>query len=150
MGGVEGAAARRRLGRPRCPRRSQAIGAASVEPGAYDGRNLHFGIREHAMGATVNGLVLSGFRAFGSGFLIFSDYMKGVDPPRRRSCGSRRSSSSPTTRSASARTARPTSRSSSSRMLRAQPNIDVVRPAGANETALAYRFALTPDRDARP
>ena len=50
----------------------------SVEPGAYDGRHLHFGIREHAMGAAVNGLVLSGFRAFGSGFLIFSDYMKGA------------------------------------------------------------------------
>src|SRR2546430_5165841 len=38
------------------------------------GRNLHFGIREHAMGAVLNGLSLSKVRAFGSGFLIFSDY----------------------------------------------------------------------------
>ena len=77
-------AARRRLGRPRALDAEADRTAAAVEPGAYDGRNLHFGIREHAMGAIVNGLVLSGFRAFGSGFLIFSDYMKGVDPARRR------------------------------------------------------------------
>src|SRR4029453_2922234 len=38
----------------------------NVEAGSYLGRNLHFGIREHAMGAIVNGLLLSGFRAFGS------------------------------------------------------------------------------------
>jgi transketolase len=40
----------------------------------YGGRNMHFGIREHAMGAIVNGLALSKVRAYGSGFLIFSDY----------------------------------------------------------------------------
>jgi transketolase len=40
------------------------------------GRNLHFGVREHAMGAVLNGLVLSKMRGFGSGFLIFSDYMR--------------------------------------------------------------------------
>ena len=48
----------------------------SVQPGDYGGRNFHFGIREHGMGAIVNGLVLTGFRAFGAGFFIFSDYMK--------------------------------------------------------------------------
>jgi transketolase len=42
----------------------------------YGGRNLHFGIREHAMGSILNGLALSKVRAFGSGFLIFSDYVK--------------------------------------------------------------------------
>ena len=47
-----------------------------VEAGEYGGRNLHFGIREHAMGAIVNGLVLHGLRAYGATFLIFSDYMK--------------------------------------------------------------------------
>ena len=57
-------------------------GGGNVEAGEYGGRNLHFGIREHAMGAIVNGLMLSGFRAYGAGFLIFSDYMKGVDPAR--------------------------------------------------------------------
>src|SRR4051794_15010922 len=49
-------------------------GAGDFEPGDRGGRNLHFGIREHAMGAAVNGMVLSKLRAFGAGFLIFSDY----------------------------------------------------------------------------
>jgi transketolase len=40
----------------------------SVERGDYAGRNVHYGVREHAMGAMVNGLVLHGFRAFGSTF----------------------------------------------------------------------------------
>ena len=57
-------------------------GAGDLEPGTSGGRNLHFGIREHAMGAILNGLALSKIRPFGSGFLIFSDYMK---PPIRLS-----------------------------------------------------------------
>ena len=57
-----------------------AEGAGELEAGNPGGRNLHFGIREHAMGAVLNGLALSKIRAFGSGFLIFSDYMK---PPMR-------------------------------------------------------------------
>jgi transketolase len=57
-------------------------GAAAFEAGKYGGVNLHFGVREHAMGAIVNGLALSGLRAYGSTFLIFSDYMK---PPIRLS-----------------------------------------------------------------
>ena len=55
-------------------------GAGELEIEQPGGRNLHFGIREHAMGAILNGLALSKIRAFGSGFLIFSDYMK---PPIR-------------------------------------------------------------------
>jgi transketolase len=51
-------------------------GAGDFEAGKYSGRNLHFGIREHAMGAILNGLALSGIRGYGSSFLIFSDYMK--------------------------------------------------------------------------
>jgi len=50
--------------------------AGNFENDSYGGRNLHFGIREHAMGAAVNGLALSKIRAYGSTFLIFSDYMK--------------------------------------------------------------------------
>lgn len=50
--------------------------AGDFEPGNYAGRNLHFGIREHAMEAAVNGLTLSKLRAYGATFLIFSDYMK--------------------------------------------------------------------------
>ena len=58
-------------------------GAGSFEApdsgvGNYSGRNLHFGIREHAMVAAVNGMVLSGLRGYGSGFLIFTDYAKGA------------------------------------------------------------------------
>ena len=55
-------------------------GAGDLEADAPGARNLHFGIREHAMGAILNGLALSKIRAFGAGFLIFSDYMK---PPIR-------------------------------------------------------------------
>ena len=51
-------------------------GAGDFEAGSYAGRNLHFGIREHAMGASVNGLVVSGIRAFGATFFNFSDYMR--------------------------------------------------------------------------
>ena len=51
-------------------------GAGSFEADNYGGRNLHFGIREHVMGSACNGIALSGMRAYGSGFLIFSDYMK--------------------------------------------------------------------------
>ena len=46
--------------------------------GSFSGRNFHFGIREHAMGAIMNGMTLSKLRAFGSGFFVFSDYMKPV------------------------------------------------------------------------
>ncbi len=53
-------------------------GAGDVEKGQYDGRNLRFGVREHAMGAIVNGLGLHGFRAYGGTFLTFSDYMRGA------------------------------------------------------------------------
>ncbi len=56
--------------------------AGDFEADKYGGRNLHFGIREHAMGAILNGLALSKIRAYGSSFLIFSDYMK---PPIRLS-----------------------------------------------------------------
>jgi transketolase len=49
-------------------------GAGDFQAASYGGRNLHFGIREHAMGAIMNGLSLSKVRPYGSGFLIFSDY----------------------------------------------------------------------------
>jgi transketolase len=55
-------------------------GAGELEADSPGGRNLHFGVREHAMGAILNGLAVSKLRPFGAGFLIFSDYMK---PPIR-------------------------------------------------------------------
>jgi transketolase len=51
-------------------------GVGDFEANNYLARNFHFGIREHAMGAIVNGMVLSNLRTYGSTFLIFSDYMK--------------------------------------------------------------------------
>src|SRR5580693_7541352 len=51
-------------------------GAGDFEAGSYAGRNLHFGVREHGMGASVNGLVVSGIRGFGATFFNFSDYMR--------------------------------------------------------------------------
>jgi transketolase len=51
-------------------------GAGDFEAGSYAGRNLHFGVREHVMGAILNGLALCKVRAYGSGFLIFSDYAR--------------------------------------------------------------------------
>ena len=55
-------------------------GAGDFSADDYAARNFHFGVREHAMGSILNGMTLSGLKAYGSGFLIFSDYMK---PPIR-------------------------------------------------------------------
>jgi len=51
-------------------------GAGDFFPDAYKGRNIHFGVREHAMGAIVNGMTLSHLRAFSATFFNFSDYMR--------------------------------------------------------------------------
>ena len=59
---------------PSCKTRLTFTGAGDFNAENPAGRNLHFGIREHAMGAVLNGLSLSKLRPFGSGFLIFSDY----------------------------------------------------------------------------
>jgi transketolase len=117
-------------------------GGEDVERGAYGGRNLHFGIREHAMGAIVNGLVLHGLRAFGAGFLIFSDYMKGSI---RLAALMRIPSVFVFTHDSiglgeDGPTHQPIEQLVT---LRATPNLSVVRPAGFNETALAWRFALS-------
>ncbi len=53
-------------------------GAGEFEATNYLGRNFHFGVREHGMGAICNGMAVSKLRPFGSGFLIFSDYMRGA------------------------------------------------------------------------
>ena len=51
-------------------------GAGDFQPGTFGGRNIHFGVREHAMGAMVNGMTLSKLRAYSSTFFNFSDYMR--------------------------------------------------------------------------
>jgi len=113
----------------------------SVEAGEYGGRNLHFGIREHGMGAIVNGLTISGFRAYGATFLIFSDYMKAAI---RLAALMRIPSTFVFTHDSiglgeDGPTHQPIEQLAT---LRATPNLDVVRPAGFNETALAWRHAL--------
>ena len=115
--------------------------ADDVENAAYAGRNLHFGIREHAMGAIVNGLTLHYLRGYGSTFLVFSDYMRGsirlaalmglpsifVFTHDSIGLGEDGPTHQPIEHLAA---------------LRAVPGLQVIRPAGANETALAWHHAI--------
>jgi transketolase len=116
-------------------------GAGSVEAGDYGGRNLHFGIREHAMGAIVNGLTLSGFRGYGATFLTFSDYMKGsIRMAAIMECPSIFVF---THDSIGLGEDGPTHQPIEQLVhLRATPKLNVIRPADFNETQLAWRFAL--------
>jgi transketolase len=116
-------------------------GSDSVEGGAYSGRNLHFGIREHAMGAIVNGLNLHYFRAFGSTFMTFSDYMKGAI--RLAALMKLPSIFVYTHDSIGLGEDGPTHQPIEHlAALRALPQLSVIRPADANETAQAWRHAL--------
>ena len=115
--------------------------ADSIEPGKFTGRNFHFGIREHAMGAAVNGLTLNGLRGYGATFLIFSDYMK---PAMRLAALMEIPSIYVFTHDSiglgeDGPTHQPIEQLWA---LRATPNLDVLRPADANETALAWAHAL--------
>jgi len=110
----------------------------SYSKDSYDGKNIWFGVREHAMGAILNGLSLSGLKVFGSTFLAFSDYMK---PAIRLACmmnlpityifthdsiniGSDGPTHQPIEQLA---------------MLRSIPNLDVYRPADAKEVVGAWQ-----------
>ncbi|WP_342346387.1 transketolase [uncultured Nitrospira sp.] len=116
-------------------------GAGDFFAGTYQGRNLHFGIREHAMGAVVNGLALSKVRAFGSTFLVFCDYAR---PTMRLSAlmeipviyifthdsigvGEDGPTHQPVDQIAS---------------LRAIPGLITIRPADANEVVEAWRLIM--------
>ncbi len=116
--------------------------AADVEKGAYGGRNLRFGVREHGMGAIVNGLALHGFRAYGATFLTFSDYMRGAV---RLSALMKLPAIWVWTHDSiglgeDGPTHQPVEQLAA---LRAIPGLDGVRPADANETALGWKFALS-------
>ena len=116
-------------------------GGGSVEPGDFGARNVHFGVREHAMGAIVNGLTLHGLRGYASTFLIFSDYMR---PSIRLAALMAIPSLFVFTHDSiglgeDGPTHQPVEQLPA---LRAIPNLYVVRPADANETVLAWRFAL--------
>ena len=113
----------------------------SVAKGDYAGRNVHYGIREHAMGAITNGLTVSGFRAFGSTFLIFSDYMKHAI--RIAALAKLPSIFVFTHDSVGVGEDGPTHQPIEQlATLRATPNVDVIRPADFNETVLAWRHAV--------
>lgn len=110
--------------------------------GTYNGRNIHYGIREHAMGAMMNGMALFGLRPYGGTFLVFSDYMKGAV---RLSALMR----TPVTYVWShdsiglgedGPTHQPVEHLWS---LRAIPDFAVVRPADANETVAAWKAILS-------
>ena len=120
-------------------------GAGTFEAGDYGGRNLHFGVREHAMGAIASGLALSNLRPYTATFLIFSDYMR---PPTRLAAlmelpvvfvfthdsiglGEDGPTHQPIEQLAA---------------LRAIPGMITLRPGDANETAWAWRTILHQSR----
>jgi transketolase len=116
-------------------------GAGEFEPGSPEGRNLHFGIREHAMAAIVNGLSLSKLRAFGSTFFIFSDYAR---PAIRLSALMELPTIFVFTHDAmgdgeDGPTHQPVEQLIA---LRAIPGLVVLRPADANEVVEAYRYIM--------
>jgi transketolase len=116
-------------------------GAGDFEPGTPGGRNLHFGIREHAMAAIVNGLSLSKLRAYAATFLVFSDYAR---PAIRLSAIMELPTIWVFTHDAmgdgeDGPTHQPVEHLLS---LRAIPGLVVLRPGDANEVVEAYRYIL--------
>jgi transketolase len=116
-------------------------GAGDFEVENPSGRNLHFGVREHAMAAIVNGLSLSKLRAFGASFLIFSDYAR---PAIRLSAIMELPTIFVFTHDAmgdgeDGPTHQPVEQLVS---LRAIPGLVVLRPGDANEVVEAYRYIL--------
>lgn len=122
------------------------IQGGGIFSATHAGRNVAFGIREHAMGAIVNGIVLEPamLRPYGSTFLIFSDYMR---PAVRLSALSRLAVAWVWTHdSVGVGEDGPTHQPVEHHMaLRAIPNLWYVRPADANETAMAWRIVLERD-----
>jgi transketolase len=107
-----------------------------------EGRNFHFGIREHAMGAILNGLALSKFIIpYGATFLVFSDYMR---PPIRLAAIMKIRPIFIFTHDSIALGEDGTTHQPIEQLigLRSVPNITVIRPADANETVQAWRVAI--------
>lgn len=116
-------------------------GAEEFEPGHYNGRNFHFGVREHGMGAILNGMALSGLIPYGATFLIFSDYCR---PSIRLAALMEAHSIFVFTHDSiflgeDGPTHQPIEHLPA---LRAIPNLSLIRPADANETAIAWRVAI--------
>jgi transketolase len=116
-------------------------GAGDLSATSPGGRNIHFGIREHAMGAIANGLAVSGLRPFASTFLIFSDYMK---PSIRLAAMMQQPviyvfSHDSIGLGEDGPTHQPIEQLTG---LRAIPGLIVLRPADANETVEAWRVVM--------
>jgi transketolase len=112
------------------------------EAGSYEGRNFHFGIREHAMGAILNGMALAKLRVYGSGFLIFSDYMRA--PIRLSALMELPVNYIFTHDSIGVGEDGPTHQPIEQLIsLRAIPQLLVMRPADGNEVAEAWRIMMT-------
>jgi transketolase len=114
-------------------------GAGDFQAGEYAGRNLHFGVREHVMAASVNGLTVSGIRAFGATFFNFSDYMR---PSIRLAALMEIPSIFVFTHDSigvgeDGPTHQPIEQLAS---LRAMPNLVVLRPGDANEVVEAWKI----------
>lgn len=116
-------------------------GAGDFQPENHAGRNMHFGVREHAMGAIVNGMTLTKLRAFGSGFFIFSDYMR--NPIRLSALMEIPSLFIFTHDSVGVGEDGPTHQPVEQlAALRAIPGMTTIRPCDANEVAEAWRVVL--------
>jgi transketolase len=116
-------------------------GAGDFKAGNYAGRNLHFGVREHVMGASVNGMTVSSIRAYGATFFNFSDYMR---PSMRLAALMQIPSIFVFTHDSiglgeDGPTHQPIEQLAS---LRAMPNMIVLRPGDANEVVEAWRVIL--------
>src|SRR5580692_5539970 len=116
-------------------------GAGDFFPDEYHGRNLHYGVREHAMGAATNGLSVSRLRAFSATFFNFSDYMK---PSMRLAALMETPSIFVFTHDSiglgeDGPTHQPIEQLAG---LRAMPNMIVMRPGDANEVVEAYKVAI--------
>ena len=116
--------------------------AGDFEAGSYAGRNMHFGVREHAMGTVLNGMSLhGGILPYGATFLIFSDYMR---PPIRLAALMERQVIYVFTHDSiglgeDGPTHQPVEMLA---LLRAVPHLTLFRPADANETTEAWRVAI--------
>ena len=116
--------------------------AGDCQPGNYGGRNIHFGVREHAMGAIVNGLAYDGFTIpFSATFLLFCDYMR---PPMRLAALSELQSIFVFTHDSifvgeDGPTHQPIEQLAS---MRAIPNLQIWRPADGLETAASWAAAI--------
>jgi transketolase len=121
-------------------------GETSFQPDSYDQRNIHFGVREFGMTAVLNGMALhGGLIPYGGTFLIFSDYMR---PAIRLASLMKQHAIYVLTHDSiglgeDGPTHQPIEHLAS---LRAMPNLTVLRPADANETAEAWKFAVKSNR----